>query len=306
MSRAVQFDAYGDVDVLHVIDVPLPEAKPGRVVVEVRAAGINPGEIGIRSGALKDIFPATFPSGEGSDLAGVVTAIGSGVSGVRIGQEVLGWSDERSSHATHVSVPAKQLAPKPAGLSWEVAGSLYVAGMAAWASVESVQPKPGETVVVSGAAGGVGSIAVQLVLLRGARAIGIASEQNADWLRKVGAIPVNHDGQLEENLRKLAPNGIDAWIDVYGQGYVRLAIDLGVKPDRINTTIDFEAAEQFSVNTEGTGSIASAKVLEELAKLAASGKLEVPIAATYKLDQVRDAYRELANRHTHGKIVLVN
>ena len=134
MSRAVQFDAYGDVDVLHVIDVPLPEAKPGRVVVEVRAAGINPGEIGIRSGALKGIFPASFPSGEGSDFAGVVTAIGSGVSGFHIGQEVLGWSDERSSHATHVSVPAKQLAPKPAGLSWEVAGSLYVVGMAAWAS----------------------------------------------------------------------------------------------------------------------------------------------------------------------------
>ncbi|MBS2029777.1 MAG: NADP-dependent oxidoreductase [Deltaproteobacteria bacterium] len=306
MSKAVRFEKYGDVDVLHVIDVPTPTAGPGRVVVEVRAAGINPGEMGIRSGAMKEIFPATFPSGEGSDFAGVVREVGANVAGFKPGQEVIGWSDERSSHATHVSVPASQLAPKPAGLSWEVAGSLYVAGMAAWASVEAVKPEPGEVVVVSGASGGVGSIAVQLLLLRGARVIGIVSRRNADWLQNFGAIAVVHDEKLEEHLRIAAPDGIDAWVDVFGHGYVKMAVALGVKPERINTTIDFQAASELSAKTEGTAEASSAANLEKLAQLVASGKVQINIDARYPLERVRDAYRELEKRQTRGKIVLVN
>lgn len=306
MSKAVQFDEYGDVNVLHLVEVPMPTATPGRVVVEVRAAGINPGETGIRTGAFKAIFPAHFPSGEGSDFAGVVVSVGQGVTDFEPGEEVLGWSDERSSHATHVSVPAKQLVPKPAGLSWEVAGSLYVAGLAAWASVEAVNARPGETVVVSGAAGGVGSIAVQLLLLRGARVLGIVSERNAEWLGQLGAIPVLHDERTIEHLRAAAPNGVDAWVDVFGAGYVKMAIALGVKPERINTTIDFQAAKEVGAMTRGTQSAASATNLGKLAALVAEGKIQVPIAARYPLERVRDAYRELEKRHTRGKIVLVN
>ncbi|MET0191659.1 MAG: alcohol dehydrogenase catalytic domain-containing protein, partial [Pseudonocardia sediminis] len=147
-TRAVRFDSYGDVDVLYVAEVPTPEAAPDGVVVEVRAASINPGEAAIRSGAMAEMFPATFPSGQGSDLAGVVSAIGAQVTGIDVGDEVLGWTDERASHATHVAVPASQVVAKPAGLPFEVAGSLFVAGMAAVASVEAVNPQPGETVVV--------------------------------------------------------------------------------------------------------------------------------------------------------------
>ena len=133
--RAVRFDRYGDDDVLDVREVDDPVDAPGRVVVEVRATGINPGEIAVRQGVLHERWPATFPSGEGSDLAGVVRSVGAGVDSVAVGDEVVGWSDERSAHAELVSLPEEHVVPKPAGVPWEVAGSLYVAGMAGLACV---------------------------------------------------------------------------------------------------------------------------------------------------------------------------
>jgi NADPH:quinone reductase-like Zn-dependent oxidoreductase len=305
--RAVQFDEFGDVNVLKVVEVPTPRPGRDRIVVEVRAAGINPGEALIRRGALEEIFPTRFPCGEGSDFAGVVVAVGDQVRGFAPGDEVLGWSDERSSHATHVSVPSSQLVRKPPALSWEVAGALYVAGMAAWASVEAVAPKKGDVVVVSGAAGGVGSVAVQLLRLRGVTVIAIASPKNHDWLVWLGAIPVDHDAQTLQHIREAAPSGrVDAWVDVFGGGYVDLAIELGVPPARINTIIDFAAAQKHGVRTEGTSEVGTADNLGRLAALVAEGKVEVPIAARFPLDRVRDAYSELEKRHTHGKIVLVN
>jgi NADPH:quinone reductase-like Zn-dependent oxidoreductase len=162
MPKAVQFDSYGGVDVLEVRDVPRPVPGAGEVLVEVRAAGINPSEAVIRSGALADQFPATFPSGQGSDLAGVVAELGSGADGFAVGDEVIGFSMRRSSHAEYVTVPANQLTAKPSEVSWEVAGSLFVAGATAYAAVRAVRLVAGETVAIAGAAGGVGSIAVQL------------------------------------------------------------------------------------------------------------------------------------------------
>ena len=162
MPKAVQFDSYGGVDVLEVRDVPRPVPGAGEVLVEVRAAGINPSEAVIRSGALADQFPATFPSGQGSDVAGVVAELGSGADGFAVGDEVIGFSMRRSSHAEYVTVPANQLTAKPSEVSWEVAGSLFVAGATAYAAVRAVRLVAGETVAIAGAAGGVGSIAVQL------------------------------------------------------------------------------------------------------------------------------------------------
>src|SRR5437588_2023406 len=167
--RAVRFDNYGGIDVLEVRDVEDPVPARGEVLVAVRAAGINPGEIAIREGRLHERWPATFPSGEGTDFAGIVRSVGEGVSTFSEGEEVLGWTEERASHAELVAVPADQLTAKPAPVSWEVAGSLFVAGMAAYACVQAVAPSPGETIVVSAAAGGVGSIAVQLARRTGAR-----------------------------------------------------------------------------------------------------------------------------------------
>src|ERR1700751_5524176 len=174
-ARAVRFDRYGGRDVLYVADIDMPVPGNGEVLVEVRAAGINPGEAAIRVGALHEMFPATFPSGEGSDLAGVVTAVAPGVTEFSVGDEVLGFSFRRSSHATHTAVPVGQLIRKPPQLSWEVAGSLYVVGATAYAAARSVAPQPGETVAVSAAAGGVGSLVVQLLTLRDVRGLGIAS-----------------------------------------------------------------------------------------------------------------------------------
>jgi NADPH2:quinone reductase len=149
----------------------MPEPALGEVVVAVRAAGINPGEAAIRSGATDELFPASFPSGQGSDLAGVVIAVGPEIDGFAVGDEVLGWSWRRSSHATHTTVPAGQLIPKPPQLSSEVAGSLFVVGSTAYAAVHALDPRPSEAVVVSAAAGGIGTFAVQLLARRGVRAL---------------------------------------------------------------------------------------------------------------------------------------
>lgn len=304
--RAVRFGRYGGPEELQVIDVPYPTATPGRAVVRVMAAAINPGEDSIRAGRLHERWPATFPEGQGSDLAGLVTEVGDGVTSVHVGEEVFGWTDERASHAEAVSVPASQLILKPAGLSWEAAGSLYVAGVTAWAVIRSVGAGSGDTVVVSAAAGGVGSLAVQLARRAGADVIGIAGPANAAWLESIGVTPVSHGEGIASRLRAAAPDGVDAFIDCFGGGYVDLAVELGVPTGRIDTIIDWPAAGRTGAKAEGMATVKDpAAVMTELAALVAAGQLTVPIARTYPLEQVQDAFRELARRHTRGKIVLL-
>jgi NADPH:quinone reductase-like Zn-dependent oxidoreductase len=306
MPRAVRFDRYGDVDVLNVVDVERPVPAAGEALIRVKAAGINPGEAAIRKGLLDDLWPATFPSGEGSDLAGVVEEIGPGVMGLEVGAEVLGWTEQRASHAELVVVPVNQLTAKPEGVSWEAAGALFVAGTTAYATVRAVGASAGDTVVVSGAAGGVGSLAVQLVVLAGATAIGLAGEGNHQWLLEHGAIPVAYGDGVAGRIREVSDGHVDALIDTFGSGYVALAVDeLGVAPDRVDTIIDRDAGQKYGVKMEGAAAAASADVLAELVALVDEGKLEVPIAHVYPLDDVRDAFRKVEQRHTRGKIVLV-
>lgn len=305
MAKAVRFDRYGGTDVLYIADVDTPSPAAGEVVVEVKAAGINPGEASIRKGLLDAVFPATFPSGEGSDLAGVVHLLGDGVQQFSVGDEVLGWSWDRSSQAEYVAVPAGQLTAKPPALSWPVAGSLYVVGVTAYAAVRAISVQPGETVVVSAAAGGVGALVVQLLKVKGADVIGIASEPNHDWLRSHGVTPVSYGDDLKERILALVPNGVDAFIDLFGPEYVRLAVELGVPRDRIETIISFDAAKEYGTQSAGSGDATSTEVLAEVAELVASGQIEVPIAATYPLEKVKDAYDQLEKRHTRGKIVLI-
>lgn len=236
------------------------------------------------------IWPASFPSGEGSDLAGIVTKTGPGVDAVAPGDEVIGFTDERASHAEYLTVQAQNLTAKPPNVSWEVGGSLGVAGTTAYAAVRAVSPKAGETVAVSGAAGGVGSTAVQLARRAGADVIGLAGPGNHDWLAAHGVRPVPYGAGLADRLRDIA---IDAFVDTHGEGYVQLAIELGVAPERIDTIIDFPAAKEYGVKAEGTDSARNAAVLAELAGLAACGDLDVPIAAVYSLDDVRAAFEQL-------------
>ena len=304
MPRAVKFDHYGGLEVLEVVDVPRPIPGPGQVLVRVKAAGINPGEISIRKGVFSERWPAKFPSGQGSDFAGVVDETGRGVAKFAKGDEVIGFTHERASQAEYVVVDAGNLVPRPANVSWEQAGGLFVAGTTAFAAVRAVDLKAEDTVVVSGAAGGVGAIAVQLARNAGAKVIGLAGEGNQQWLRNHGVIPILYGDGVEDRIRTASSGKVDAFIDTFGGGYVELAIKLGVPPDRINTIIDFAAAEKYHVKAEGSQAAANAEVLGQLAGLIAAGRLEIPIAKVFPLSKVREAYQELEQRHTRGKIVL--
>jgi NADPH:quinone reductase-like Zn-dependent oxidoreductase len=268
------------------------------------AAGINPGEAYVREGRYAERWPSTFPSGQGSDLAGTVSALGPGVNSVTVGDEVFGWTDARASQAEYVTVPVAQIVAKPSELAWEQAGALHVVGATAWAAVRAVDPQPGETVVVSAAAGGVGVLTVQLARRTGATVVGIASEANHEWLRAHGVVPVAHGDGLVDRIRAVAPT-VDAFVDLFGDGYVDTALTLGVPPDRIDTIIDFAAVEQHGVKADGNAVGARPDVLAELAALLTKRELELPVAATYPLERVQDAYRELERRHTRGKLVLV-
>ena len=303
--KAVRFEEYGPVGVLNVENVPQPALGPAQVLVRVKAAGINPGEAKIREGLMASRWLTTFPSGEGTDLAGIVEQTGPGVTAVAVGDEVIGWVDTRSSHAEYAVAQAANLTPKPAAVPWQVAGALPVAGFTAWAAVRAVAPGAGDILVVSGAAGGVGSITVQLARRTGATVIGLASEQNHGWLSAHGVVPVTYGDGVAGRIRSIAPKA-DAFIDTYGGDYVELALgELGVPPDRVDTIVRFDAVEKYGVKAEGNAVGASAAVLAELAGLIAAGELEVPIAGTYPLTQVRDAYARLASGHLRGKIVLL-
>jgi NADPH:quinone reductase-like Zn-dependent oxidoreductase len=304
MPSAVRFERYGRADVLKVVEVERPVPGPGQVLVGVKAAGINLGEAKIREGLFHDRWPTTFPSGQGSDLAGIVEELGEGVRHVAVGDEVISFTENRASHATLALVEQDDLVPRPANVPWDQAGALFIAGTTAYAAARAVALREGDTVVISAAAGGVGTIAVQLARLKAARVIGLASEPHHQWLADHGAIPVSYGEGVAERIRQVAAGPIDAFIDGYGHGYVELALELGVRPERINTIVDFPAVEKHGVKFEGNAAAANADVLAEIARLIDEGQLEIPIANTYPLSDVQAAYRELESGHLLGKIVL--
>jgi NADPH:quinone reductase-like Zn-dependent oxidoreductase len=304
VSKAVRFERYGATDVLKVVEVPDRPPTTGEVRVRVVAAGINPGEIPIREGAMHERYPVTFPSGQGSDFAGVIVEVGEKVDGVHVGDDVIGFSDERSAQAESVTIAADHVIPKPHGVPWDVAGSLYVVGTTARACVDAVRVRRGDTVVVAGAAGGVGILATQLAVLAGAAVVATASKENHPFLTSIGAIPVEYGKGLVDRIRKIVPDGVDAFIDTHGDGNVEVAVALGVDRDRINTLADFAGRKKYGVRGDGMSTVAPRETLIELARLIAAGELQLPIAATYPLEQVRAAYERLAKRHGLGKIVL--
>ena len=303
--RAVRFDGYGDETVLEVREVPDPVPGEGEVVVRVVAAGPNPGEVGIRSGALASMFPAVFPEGQGSDLAGVIAAAGPGVSGVAVGEPVIGLSDGRNAQAELVLLPASRVVPKPEALDWDVAATLYVAGTTALALLQTVPVAAGDTVVVAGAAGGVGVFLTQLAVGTGARVLAVAGEANHDWLRQHGAEPVAYGDGLEDRLRAAAPDGVTAFFDLFGNGYTDLAVALGAAPERVATVADFAAGDRLGVQVTGMAALEDpAQGVRTLAAIASEGGFEVPIKGRFPLEQVQDAYREVSRRSGLGKVVL--
>ncbi|MBG6107665.1 NADP-dependent oxidoreductase [Frigoribacterium sp. CG_9.8] len=305
MSRIVQYSRYGGPEVLEIVEVDEPHAGPGEVRVSVRAAGLNPFDSKVRQSPA--MLPnRTLPSGQGAEFAGVIDEVGAGTATatatLAVGDEVLGWSNF-SAQADFVIVPADQVAPKPSALSWAAAGGLGLVGNTAERSTRAVALTPGETVLVSAAAGGVGLFAAQLALADGAIVIGTASEANHDYLRGLGVIPVAYGPGLIDRLRAVAPSGIDAVIDNAGQETVEIAIELGVDPKRINSIVYFDGVAKYGISTVGGGGKKSAD-LARLARLVADGSIALPIAGTYPLAEVRAAYQQLDSRHFLGKIVL--
>ena len=287
-------------------DVPRPEPGPDQVLVAVRAAGINPSEAAIRTGRVRDVFPATFSQRRGFGPRRRGRGDRLRVNGVAAGDEVIGYTDNRASHAEYVLVEASNLTAKPANVPWEVAGALFVAGVTGVATVRTVAPTTGEAVVIAGAGGGVGAFAVQLAVRMGARVIAVASERHHAWLRDRGAVPVAYGDGVRERITEAADDmPVAALIDLVGGRYVELALELGIARDRIDTIVDFPSIAKYGVKGEGGASAAGAATLGELAELVAAGDLVVPIQRTYPLEDVRAAFTELEAGHIAGKIVLM-
>jgi NADPH:quinone reductase-like Zn-dependent oxidoreductase len=303
--RAVQFDSYGGPDVLHIAEVERPEALAGTVLVKVKACSINPFDYKVREGLMEGMIPVEFPSGQGSDVAGVIEQVGEGVHGWNVGDEVLGAASARASQAEYALANPAKLARKPAALSWETAGAVNTVGATAWAMVAAVDVKAADTVLVSGASGGVGSLACQIAIEIGAKVIGVASEGNHQWLQAHGVIPVAYGETLQQDTVAITDH-VDAVLDAHGGGYVELGIELGVAPERIDTVADHAAAKRFEgVKVEGSAAAPMPQALQELAEKLATGEFELRIDRVLPLDEVQEAYELLEDGHPQGKVVLV-
>ncbi|WP_385619945.1 NADP-dependent oxidoreductase [Streptomyces sp. P8-A8] len=301
--RAVEFAEYGGPEVLRVVEREMPRPGPGQVLVEVRAAGVNPLDWQLRSGAVAEMMPVEFPSVPGGDVAGVVADVGEDVTDFVVGDEVFG-SIGSGSYAEFALAPAAQLARKPEGVSWEVAAGLPVAVNTAYQVLADLGVKSGETLVVDGAAGGVGSVAVQIARHLGATVIGTASERNHAYLRSLGAEPVPYGEGFAERARAVAEKGVDAAFDAAGKGSLPALVELTGGPDRVVTIADHRAAEH-GVRFAFAGPDAIRERLEQAAALVGNGELGLSVARTYALSEAADAHRESAGGHVRGKLIIV-
>jgi NADPH:quinone reductase-like Zn-dependent oxidoreductase len=299
--KAVQFTEYGEPDVLHVADVEEPHADAGQIRVAVKGASVNPIDWKRRSGVMRDAMPVDFPSIPGSDVAGVVDEVGDGVTDVAVGDEVFGNSVGGAS-AEHALMD--HYAAKPASLPWAEAAGLPVAVETAVRTLDLLGVEPGQTVLVNGAAGGVGSAAVQFARARGARVIGTASESNHEFLRTLGAEPTLYGDGLVERVRELAPDGVDLALDTAGKGALPDLIEITGSPDNVVTIADFTAAEHGVRITTGADG-RSWQALGQAAQLYEEGKLSLPVERTFPFAEAPEAHRISQEGHVRGKLVLI-
>ncbi|MFF3208019.1 NADP-dependent oxidoreductase [Streptomyces sp. NPDC002962] len=297
--KAILFDRFGGTEVLRQADIEVPRPGPGQIRVRVKAAGLNALDGKIRSGALESVFPTPLPSVPGLELAGVVDALGEGVRDVQVGDEVLGWSDT-GSYAEYAL--ATTVAPKPAGLDWRHAVALPVAGETAERVLNLLGVAAGETVLMHGASGAVGTLAVQFATARGARVIATAGPANQEYLASLGATATVYGEGLVERVRALAPDGVDAVFDLAGKGALEDSITLRGGTDRIVTIADF-GARQLGITFSQGSQERSADRLAALAQNAADGRLVTTVTA-YPLDQAATAQQVSDAGHVRGKLVL--
>jgi enoyl reductase len=301
-SRAVVFGRYGGPEVLEIVDVDLPHPAEGEIRVRVAAAGVQPFDCLFRSGRASTWMPAHFPQRLGSEFAGTIDAIGAGVEGLGVGDDVLGWSIP-NAYADHVIVKPEQIAAKPPSMPWEEAAVISASGQTAATALRLLEVGEGETVVIHAAAGGVGHVAVQLARAAGANVIGTASERNHEFLRTLGATPVAYGPDLTERLQAIAPDGADAALDAAGTEEA-LTSSLAIVHDatRVGAVAFNPAGERFGIRHISTER--SREQLERLTRHYHEGELRVAIQAAFPLADAASAHRLVEQGHGRGKVVL--
>jgi NADPH:quinone reductase-like Zn-dependent oxidoreductase len=300
--KAAAINAFGGPEVLRMIDVETPQAGAGQVRVRVEAAGVQAYDTAVRTGWTPPGATITFPQVLGNDFAGVIDQVGDGVTGFGPGDEVLGWA-LLSCYAEYVVVPADQIVPRPASMPWAAAGALSASAQAAHTALRELRVGAGDTVLIHAAAGGVGTIAVQLARAWGATVIGTASPANHDYLRSLGAVPTGYGEGLVERVRALAPQGVDAALDGAGGAALDASLELVKERDRIGTLVDFARAEEFGVRA--VFSQRSTARLREILALHEAGQLRVEVSRTFPLAAAADAHRVLETGHARGKTVIL-
>jgi len=305
IGSAVQYDRYGGFDVVELVPQERPDPGPDEVVVEVSVAGLNHIERFLREGQLREFVDLEFPAHQGVDFAGVVRSRGSNVRDLHVGDEVMGHAPHGGSHATWVAVPRGAVVKKPSTMTFEVAGSLYLAGCTALSIVRSLKLGPDDTVVISAAAGGVGHIECQLARDAGATVIGLGSPRNHDALRQIGVRPVTYGEGEEQRIRDIAEDRpITAFIDNREHGEnVDLASRLGVDPKRFVSSEDRRDLEIRFLRAPGDDTEA-AEMLTTLGDLVQRHKVQFIISGYYPFEYIVDAYEDLAEMHSRGKVVV--
>lgn len=304
-NRAVQLGSFGGPEVYEVREVPLPQAGPGQLRVRVTAAGLNPMDwVMTADPDTAARFGLSLPAGFGTDFAGVVDQVGEGVVGFAPGDRVFGGALSRSVADLVVvdsagGVAANEAHHTPDGVDDHIAATLSIAGRTASAALAVVELGPDDTVLIGGAAGGVGVFGIQLARIAGARVIGTGSASSAGFLRDLGAEPVMYGDGLADRVRAVAPRGITAAMDLHGTETAHAARELGVPDGRITTI-----ATKIDGITAANGATAAAGALAEIARLIASGRVRVPIAARFPVEQIRAAVELQAGRHVKGKVVI--
>ncbi len=298
--RAIQFDSFGGPEVLAVVEVPEPHAAAGQIRVAVRAVGVNPVDWKVRRGTMG----GELPRRTGLEVAGVVDEVGDGVSGARVGNEVFGSAEGGNGAADFALL--EHYAPIPPSLDFAGAAALTVAVETATRTLDLLDVRAGQTVLVNGAAGAVGISTVQLARERGAKVIGTASPANHDYLRSFGAEPTAYGEGLLARVRELAPAGVDRAIDDAGGGALPALVELTGGPERVVTIADYQGAQETGVTmTGGAGSTRAWYALREIGELIEAGRFSLPVAQTFPLERIADAHRLSESGHVRGKVVLV-
>ena len=300
--KAVVYTEFGGPEVLHVAEVDKPVPGSGQVLLAVRRAGVNPIDHKLRADALRPIYTVSLPATPGTEAAGVIEAVGPGVTGFVVGDEVLGWT-VTGSYAQYALATA--LIAKPDALDWDLAAALPVAGETALRVLALLGLRSGETLLIHGASGAVGAFATQLAVARGANVIGTGGASRSDLIASLGATATTYGDGLVERVRALAPNGIDAVIEAAGQGALRDSIELRGGTERIVTITDPAAADSLGGTfSRGGAQLDHLSELSTLAEQVASGKTTIELARTFALADANAAHELSESGHPGGKILI--